>query len=167
MMMIKFLAIWLADRCGLFEETEAAANAYLQSKSAYEAAEEHWRSRLSEAEEGLICSAKFQIKIAELLGIHNDGLDGDIQRDRIIQTITEIANGLSVEGYHSRDFLDKLVKILIRVNTDCDTTSIDLLRSIVIDAAAKLAIEHKRQTEILKEFQRIGGEFVAISGRSA
>lgn len=168
-MMIKFLAIWLADRCGLFEETEAAANAYLQSKSAYETAEEGWRSRLAEAKRdvefyrGITArDLGFQRTIATRLGCLDDSLNLGDQMSKTIETVTRVADEVPLD----RAFLDKLVTILIGPDAVCGDTPVDVQQSVVIDAAEKLSIEHKYQTQTLKEFQRIGGEFVAISGRS-
>jgi hypothetical protein len=166
MMMIKFLAIWLADRCGLFEETEAAANAYLQSKSAYESAEEGWRSRLEEAKKdvefyrGITArDLGFQRMIAEKIGCLDDSLTLTDQQVKTMQYITEIADGLAIRGFNDRAFLTKLVKILVRPNADCDATSIDVLQSTVIDAVEKLKAENDHKAQALLNIADISAEF--------
>ena len=165
-MMIKFLAIWLADRCGLFEQTEAAANAYLQSKAAYETAEEGWRSRLAEAREkvkfysGMTASyTDFQAQIAQLMGLQNDNLDISEEQARIVRYLTEIADSIAIQGFNDRAFLDKMTTILIGSDAVCGDTPVDVQRLAVIDAAEKLLIENLKQMQMICEFVNMSSEF--------
>jgi TolA-binding protein len=144
MIMLKIFAIWLADRYGLFEETEAAARAYLTARDGLQTQIDRLQGRITatktEHQHQIACREAQIDEIIQRLS-QDVGLTVDADTPRVIRlnTLIETISAMQNKLSYRTSSLKTIGDMVSQCNLPAPSTGKELIESLQAGARTPIA----------------------------